>query len=124
MDGARGGEMVTNVVFNGVNRGQIGGGAAGLARNFTGLPFIFNVRIAAPFRGLLGTAQSFIDPSTLIQNSIGDQMQEAMRSRMGQQGVAVQPAESETMRNGEQKRSEEHTSELQSLMRISYAVFC
>ncbi|KEY97183.1 exoprotein, partial [Sphingomonas sp. BHC-A] len=103
MDGALDGEMVTNVVFNGVNRGQIGGGAAGLARNFTGLPFIFNVRIAAPFRGLLGTAQSFIDPSTLIQNSIGDQMQEAMRSRMGQQGVAVQPAESETMRNGEQK---------------------
>src|SRR3546814_10316230 len=26
--------------------------------------------------------------------------------------------------NGPQKRSEEHTSELQSLMRISYAVFC
>src|SRR3546814_4141887 len=25
---------------------------------------------------------------------------------------------------GEQRRSEEHTSELQSLMRISYAVFC
>src|SRR3546814_8610804 len=25
---------------------------------------------------------------------------------------------------GERKRSEEHTSELQSLMRISYAVFC
>src|SRR3546814_6752477 len=27
-------------------------------------------------------------------------------------------------RNGEAERSEEHTSELQSLMRISYAVFC
>src|SRR3546814_4026042 len=27
-------------------------------------------------------------------------------------------------RSGEQQRSEEHTSELQSLMRISYAVFC
>src|SRR3546814_9958467 len=26
--------------------------------------------------------------------------------------------------NGRQNRSEEHTSELQSLMRISYAVFC
>src|SRR3546814_5887478 len=26
--------------------------------------------------------------------------------------------------HGERKRSEEHTSELQSLMRISYAVFC
>src|SRR3546814_9727095 len=29
-----------------------------------------------------------------------------------------------TLLNGEQYRSEEHTSELQSLMRISYAVFC
>src|SRR3546814_3750742 len=27
-------------------------------------------------------------------------------------------------RSGDQQRSEEHTSELQSLMRISYAVFC
>ncbi|WP_176590850.1 YdbH domain-containing protein [Sphingobium sp. EM0848] len=98
MDGALDGEMVTNVVFNGVNRGQIGGAPAGLARNFTGLPFIFNVRIAAPFRGLLGTAQSFIDPSTLIQNSLGDQMQEKIRA-----GVAVQPAESDTVRNREQK---------------------
>src|SRR3546814_2548323 len=30
----------------------------------------------------------------------------------------------EELANLEQKRSEEHTSELQSLMRISYAVFC
>src|SRR3546814_8233342 len=30
----------------------------------------------------------------------------------------------QTMRGEEQFRSEEHTSELQSLMRISYAVFC
>src|SRR3546814_17452698 len=29
-----------------------------------------------------------------------------------------------TTHNGAQARSEEHTSELQSLMRISYAVFC
>src|SRR3546814_9646667 len=28
------------------------------------------------------------------------------------------------LHNGEMQRSEEHTSELQSLMRISYAVFC
>jgi Dicarboxylate transport. len=98
MDGALDGEMVTNVVFNGVNRGQIGGVPAGLARNFIGLPFIFNVRIAAPFRGLMGTAQSFVDPSSLIQNSVGDQVQQKMR-----EGVAVQPAESETMPNGEQK---------------------
>src|SRR3546814_1257599 len=30
----------------------------------------------------------------------------------------------ESWRSGEDARSEEHTSELQSLMRISYAVFC
>src|SRR3546814_8216318 len=28
------------------------------------------------------------------------------------------------LKSGEKRRSEEHTSELQSLMRISYAVFC
>src|SRR3546814_9153280 len=32
--------------------------------------------------------------------------------------------ESERQRHGEAGRSDEHTSELQSLMRISYAVFC
>src|SRR3546814_2824656 len=35
---------------------------------------------------------------------------------------AIQP--SEITDNGQFTRSEEHTSELQSLMRISYAVFC
>jgi hypothetical protein len=98
MDGALDGEMVTNVVFNGVNRGKLGDVPAGMARNLTGLPFIFNVRIAAPFRGLLGTAKSFIDPTTLIQNSIGDQMQEKIR-----EGIAVKPAESDTVGNREQK---------------------
>src|SRR3546814_5768732 len=41
---------------------------------------------------------------------------------------AVERAENRRMigprRHGEAARSEEHTSELQSLMRISYAVFC
>src|SRR3546814_12422832 len=34
------------------------------------------------------------------------------------------PAEPETVEQCLRRRSEEHTSELQSLMRISYAVFC
>lgn len=102
MDGALDGEMVTNVVFNGINRGQLGGAPAGLARNFTGLPFLFNVRISAPFRGLLGTAQSFIDPSQLIQNSIGDQMQANMKSKLNE-SLAVQPAESDNVPNREPK---------------------
>lgn len=102
MDGALDGEMVTNVVFNGVNRGKIGDAPAGLARNFTGLPFIFNVKIAAPFRGLLKTAQSYIDPTQTIRDEIGRQAQEKMRAQ-GSQGLAVQPLDSDTMRNGEPK---------------------
>src|SRR3546814_10456639 len=38
-------------------------------------------------------------------------------------GLAVERAEFQPLLTGKQ-RSEEHTSELQSLMRISYAVFC
>src|SRR3546814_6888326 len=37
---------------------------------------------------------------------------------------ALQPAKRKGMAVAVQHRSEEHTSELQSLMRISYAVFC
>lgn len=102
MDGALDGEMVTNVVFNGVNRDKLGNAPAGIARSFIGLPFIFNVRISAPFRGLMGTAQSLIDPSTLIQNSVGDEAQDKMRTetqRKAQQGLAVQPLESDKVPN-------------------------
>src|SRR3546814_8409186 len=35
-----------------------------------------------------------------------------------------QPSLTRAIRRLEEERSEEHTSELQSLMRISYAVFC
>ncbi|MFZ2997133.1 intermembrane phospholipid transport protein YdbH family protein [Sphingobium sp.] len=94
MDGALDGEMVTNVVFNGVNRGKLGDAPGGIARSFIGLPFIFNVRISAPFRGLLGTAQSFIDPTQTIRDEIGKQAQEKMRAQ-AVQGLAVQPAESD-----------------------------
>jgi translocation and assembly module TamB len=103
MDGALDGEMVTNVVFNGVNRGQIGSAPASIARNFVGLPFLFNVRVEAPFRGLLGTAQSFVDPSQLIRNSLGDDYQEKLRQQSVKQGLAVQPVESDTIPNREPK---------------------
>src|SRR3546814_6559473 len=43
----------------------------------------------------------------------------ATLSRRGGVGVLA-----EAVRGNRQPRSEEHTSELQSLMRISYAVFC
>lgn len=98
MDGALDGEMVTNVVFNGVNRDRLGSAPAGLARSFVGLPFIFNVRISAPFRGLLGTAQSLIDPTNIVQQEVGRETQEKLRSQ-GTTGLAVQPSESDKMPN-------------------------
>src|SRR3546814_6450449 len=57
---------------------------------FIGLPFIFNVRIEAPFRGLLNTAMSFTDPSLLIHKSLGDGYEPVIENRL-----AVQPADSE-----------------------------
>ena len=106
MDGALDGEMVTNVVFNGVNRGQLGGVPRGLAGNFVGLPFIFNVRISAPFRGLMKSAQSYVDPSQVIRDQIGEDAQQKMRAQSAadlQSGLAVQPAASETVSNTEPK---------------------
>src|SRR3546814_14484888 len=47
---------------------------------------------------------------------------------VGRRADACLPASTESARSGHRARSlarsEEHTSELQSLMRISYAVFC
>ncbi|MET0249279.1 MAG: YdbH domain-containing protein [Sphingobium sp.] len=98
MDGALDGEMVTHVVFNGVNRGRLGDAPQGIARSFVGLPFLFNVRIAAPFRGLLGTAQSLINPTDLVQDSVAEKVQAEIR-----QGVAVKPVESDSGADKERK---------------------
>src|SRR3546814_8264683 len=48
---------------------------------------------------------------------------EAQRSRVGELLAVERPGEALHVA-GQVQRSEEHTSELQSLMRISYAVFC
>src|SRR3546814_221744 len=44
--------------------------------------------------------------------------------KQGEHALAAAPCASTRMRVAADLRSEEHTSELQSLMRISYAVFC
>src|SRR3546814_5398464 len=55
-----------------------------------------------------GTAETIMDPSAIIA---------ATAANLGVSDVLRWPAD-------DQVRSDEHTSELQSLMRISYAVFC
>src|SRR3546814_6791532 len=55
----------------------------------------------------------------------GDQVHDCLPvfGSRGRDG-ATQPTGRQLVLAGWQRRSEEHTSELQSLMRISYAVFC
>jgi len=98
MDGAIDGELVTQVIFNGVNRGELSSVPKVVAKKFVGLPFLFNVKITAPFRGLMSTAQSFVDPTLLIR----DQLDSELKAN-GQNGVAVKPRESEDMLNREKK---------------------
>src|SRR3546814_1465776 len=62
--------------------------------------------------GLRG--QALLPPTTRLQ-------QLGVEALDGQRGEVVHPHRTQA---GGHARSEEHTSELQSLMRISYAVFC
>lgn len=85
MNGPLSGEMVTEVRFAGVTQGQ-GAKSNFIVRRLQKLPFVFNVRIEAPFRGLLDTAQSFYDPQRLIQRNLP-----ALLERQQQQQGRPQP---------------------------------
>ena len=69
MNGPLAGEMVTEVRFAGVSQGA-GAKSNFIVRRLQKLPFVFNIRIKAPFRGLLDSAQSFYDPRRLIQRNL------------------------------------------------------
>ncbi|WP_380787904.1 YdbH domain-containing protein [Sphingomonas sp. R86521] len=66
MNGPLAGEMVTDVRFEGISQG-VGAKSNFLVRRLQKLPFVFNIRITAPFRGLLDSAQSFYDPKRLLR---------------------------------------------------------
>jgi len=90
LDGALDGEIISRILFTGTNERPIGEGAApaGITRQFTGLPFKFNIVVRAPFRGLLNTASNFADPTALIRDQAGQLAPGA------EQPAAVQPQES------------------------------
>jgi len=98
LNGKLDGEMVSEIRFNGVSRGTIEPVATGLiarvggqlAKQLQALPFIFNIRIRAPFRGLISSARSFSDPSLLIQDRLGPAFQA--------EKPPVQPSDSEIKR--------------------------
>ena len=69
MNGPLAGEMVTEVRFAGISQGE-GAKSNFIIRRLQKLPFVFNIRIKAPFRGLLDSAQSFYDPRRLIERNL------------------------------------------------------
>src|SRR3546814_327795 len=104
-------------------------GCLHLCRNvLRGMPKIRNAR--RPISQGRGTYQSASVTGSLLGRNCDDGSIEAGKCCRGwqlggRQGNALSHMDGrQGSSNHRQERSEEHTSELQSLMRISYAVFC
>ncbi|MDQ1232064.1 YdbH domain-containing protein [Sphingomonas sp. SORGH_AS_0879] len=96
MNGPLAGEMVTDVRFAGISQGK-GAKTNFLIRRLQRLPFVFNVRIKAPFRGLLDSAQSFYDPRRLIQRNLPALLDEQNKRAAPPANPPIQPSASETV---------------------------
>jgi translocation and assembly module TamB len=92
MNGPLAGEMVTEVRFAGVTQGE-GARSNFLIRRLQRLPLVFNVRIRAPFRGLLDATASLYDPKRLIERNLPELIERQNRGR----DPAIQPPASETV---------------------------
>jgi hypothetical protein len=103
LNGSLAGEMVTDVRFAGIAQGE-GAKSNFLVRRLQRLPLVFNVRIKAPFRGLLDSAQSFYDPRRLIQRNLPALLEEQNRAvrpatpPASPAPVSIQPSASENKR--------------------------
>lgn len=74
LNGDLDGEIVSKVRFDGTNdkpeqTARSGGIVGRLLAPVTRLPFRFNITITAPFRGLVNSAQTFVDPSIVLRNA-------------------------------------------------------
>jgi translocation and assembly module TamB len=70
LNGALDGEMVTVVRFNGVNQLPLAQTKNFFLKQFNEIPFLFNITIKAPFRGLFSMVRSFNDPSIFIPRGL------------------------------------------------------
>ena len=78
MKGPLAGEMITDVRFAGIKQGA-GAKSNFLIRRLTRLPIVFNIRIRAPFRGLIDSAASFYDPQRLVARNLQQLIEEQNR---------------------------------------------
>jgi len=90
LNGPLAGEVITEAHFAGVSQGE-GTKTNFLIRRLQRLPFVFNVKIRAPFRSLLDSAQSFYDPTLLIKRNLP-----ALIRQQNDANQPVQPPASET----------------------------
>jgi hypothetical protein len=97
MNGALAGEMVTEVRFAGISQGE-GAKSNFLVRRLQKLPLVFNIRITAPFRGLIDSAASFYDPRRLIERNLPALLEEQeKRAAPPATPPAIQPPASRIM---------------------------
>lgn len=100
LDGPLAGEMLTAIRFAGVSQGQ-GTYSNFLIRRLAKLPFVFNVRIKAPFRQLIDSVQNYYDPKRLIERNLPALQAEQRRREQGLPpaplDTTIQPSESETV---------------------------
>ena len=92
LNGALDGEMVTVVRFNGVNQLPLARTKNIFLKQFNRIPFIFNITIKAPFRGLFATVRSINDPSVFLPGVLPPQFQPVDPKK------PVQPKESDPVR--------------------------
>lgn len=96
LNGDLDGEMVTDIRFGGVGQGE-GATQNFLTRQIAKLPFVFNVKIQAPFRQLISSAKGFYDPTLVIEQNLPTLLrvqQEVDAAKAGAE-PPVQPPESE-----------------------------
>src|SRR3546814_2044537 len=78
------------------------------------------IRVEATTRSMIRNGRKIRNP---IWNAVFNSLVTKAGNRM-EKGISLALAKGRASARSEKSRSEEHTSELQSLMRISYAVFC
>src|SRR3546814_10734296 len=76
--------------------------------------------------GVVVTPRPGVATRVLLPMAAAGEIEGVLRRDGGNpiEGLRVEPVDAEGRVRAATLRSEEHTSELQSLMRISYAVFC
>lgn len=97
MNGPLAGDMVTEIRFAGVSQGK-GTKSNFLLRRLAKLPFVFNVRVSAPFKQLLDSVQSWYDPNRLIERNLPTLLEQQNQSEGAKGANPVQPPESDKQR--------------------------